>query len=51
MKNAAVLDTGTTGAAMGLPGADTEIAVTVEPRGGSKLPTTQPIATVDPASV
>ncbi|GAA1919361.1 anti-sigma factor [Nocardioides marmoribigeumensis] len=49
--SAAVLGADTTGAAMGLPGEDTQIAVTVEPGTGSKQPTSQPIATVDPSSI
>ncbi len=47
----AVLAGDSTGAAMGIPTQGTEIAVTVEPDGGSKQPTTEPIATVDPTSV
>lgn len=39
------------GAAMGVPTNGTEIAVTVEPRGGSPQPTTNPIAVVDPQSL
>ena len=51
MANAAVLANDTTGAAMGMPAQGTTIAVTVEPSGGSEQPTTQPIASVDPASL
>ena len=51
MTNAAILSDDTAGAAMGIPTQGTQIAVTVEPGGGSKQPTTQPIATVDPASI
>ncbi len=39
MVSAAVLTDGTTGAAMGLPAADTQVAVTIEPAGGSEQPT------------
>jgi anti-sigma-K factor RskA len=39
------------GAAMALPGEGTEVAITVEPAGGSEQPTTEPIAEVDPAAV
>jgi anti-sigma-K factor RskA len=49
--SAAVLTDDTTGAAMGLPEADTKVAVTIEPAGGSEQPTTDPIATVDPTTV
>ncbi len=51
MSNAAILSNDTAGAAMGIPTEGTQIAVTVEPGGGSKKPTTDPIATVDPASI
>jgi anti-sigma-K factor RskA len=51
MVSAAVLTDDTTGAAMGLPEEDTQVAVTIEPAGGSEEPTTEPIATVDPATV
>jgi anti-sigma-K factor RskA len=51
MVSAAVLTDDTTGAAMGLPEEDTQVAVTIEPAGGSQEPTTEPIATVDPATV
>lgn len=39
------------GAAMELPEPDTEVAITVEPAGGSKQPTTDPIMQVDPRKV
>ena len=42
-------DTG--GAAMGIPASGTEVAITVEPGRGSVQPTTDPIATVDPAEL
>jgi anti-sigma-K factor RskA len=51
MVSAAILTDDTTGAAMGLPAEDTQVAVTIEPAGGSERPTTDPIATVDPESV
>ncbi len=51
MTSAAILTGGTTGAAMGLPAADTRVAVTVEPAGGSQQPTSEPIVEVDPAQV
>jgi anti-sigma-K factor RskA len=51
MVSAAVLTEDTTGAAMGLPEEDTQVAVTIEPAGGSEEPTTEPIATVDPEAV
>jgi anti-sigma-K factor RskA len=51
MVSAAVLTDDTTGAAMGLPEEDTQVAVTIEPAGGSEEPTTEPIATVDPETV
>lgn len=39
------------GAAMEMPPADTEVAITVEPLGGSPKPTTNPIMQVDPSQV
>jgi anti-sigma-K factor RskA len=36
---------------MPLPASGTTVAITVEPAGGSKAPTTRPIVSVDPASV
>jgi anti-sigma-K factor RskA len=39
------------GAHMGMPEAGTEVAITVEPAGGSEKPTTDPIVQVDPATV
>ena len=39
------------GKAMALPGAGTEVAITIEPAGGSTQPTTAPIVRVDPAAV
>jgi anti-sigma-K factor RskA len=37
------------GKALRLPGRGTTVAITVEPAGGSRLPTTEPIAAVEPA--
>lgn len=51
MSSKGVLASGTTGAAMGIPDDGTQIAVTVEPGSGSEQPTTEPIATVDPAAL
>jgi anti-sigma-K factor RskA len=51
MTPAAVLKDPTAGAAMALPGAGTEVAITIEPAGGSQRPTTKPIVTVDPSAV
>jgi anti-sigma factor RsiW len=51
MSSAAVLPSDTTGAAMAVPTEGTQIAVTVEPGNGSKQPTTDPIATVDPTQI
>jgi anti-sigma-K factor RskA len=51
MSSAAVLGSDATGAAMAIPSKGTQIAVTVEPGNGSKQPTGQPIATVDPTSI
>lgn len=51
MVSAAILTDGTTGAAMGLPAADTRVAVTIEPAGGSEQPTSEPIVEVDPTQV
>jgi hypothetical protein len=51
MKSAAVLTDLEAGAAMGLPAPATQVAVTVEPSGGSQQPTTAPIVQVDPHTV
>jgi anti-sigma factor RsiW len=48
MSSAAVLADPQEGAAMGLPAPRTDVAVTVEPAGGSRQPTTKPIVEVDP---
>lgn len=47
----AILTDDTTGASMGLPAADTRVAVTVEPAGGSEQPTSEPIVELDPTQV
>lgn len=39
------------GAAMPMPPKGTQVAITVEPAGGSEVPTTDPIVAVDPATV
>lgn len=39
------------GASMEMPGPDTEVAITVEPVGGSARPTTQPIMRVNPSQI
>jgi anti-sigma-K factor RskA len=49
--SAGVLDGRAAGAVMQLPAAGTTVAITVEPPGGSKQPTTKPIVVVDPSSV
>jgi anti-sigma factor RsiW len=51
MVSAAILTDGTTGAAMGLPAADTRVALTIEPAGGSEQPTSEPIVELDPTTV
>jgi anti-sigma-K factor RskA len=39
------------GASMAMPAAGTQVAITVEPAGGSEQPTTEPIVAVDPGEV
>jgi anti-sigma-K factor RskA len=39
------------GAYMDMPTPDTEVAITVEPRGGSAQPTTEPIMRVNPSEI
>jgi anti-sigma-K factor RskA len=39
------------GASMEMPAAGTQVAITVEPAGGSEQPTTEPIVAVDPGEV
>ena len=51
MVSAAVLEDLDGGAAMGMPGADTQVAFTIEPKGGSEEPTTDPIVVVDPSAL
>ncbi len=51
MTSAAVLADTKAGAAMAMPGPGTEVAITIEPAGGSRQPTTRPIVMVDPARV
>jgi anti-sigma-K factor RskA len=51
MVSAAILGDPEGGAAMGLPAKGTQVAVTVEPKGGSEQPTTDPIVEVDPNAV
>jgi anti-sigma-K factor RskA len=46
-----VLEKPDAGAHMPMPAPGTEVAITVEPAGGSKLPTTEPIVRVDPSQV
>lgn len=46
-----VLEDKDAGASMDMPATGTEVAITVEPVGGSEQPTTDPIAQVDPSSV
>ena len=51
MVSAAILSDPESGAAMGLPNGATEVAMTVEPSGGSEQPTTAPIIQLDPYDV
>lgn len=51
MVSAAILSDPQSGAAMGMPNAATEVALTIEPSGGSEQPTTEPIVQVDPYEV
>ncbi len=46
-----VLEQPDAGAHMGMPRPGTEVAITVEPAGGSTRPTTEPIIQVDPSTV
>jgi anti-sigma-K factor RskA len=46
-----VLDDPGRGASMEMPASGTQVAITVEPAGGSEEPTTDPIVAVDPAEV
>ena len=49
--SAAVVSDREVGAAMEMPAEETQVAVTVEPRGGSEQPTSPPIVSVDPREV
>jgi anti-sigma factor RsiW len=49
--SAAILSDPEVGAAMGMPDEETQVALTVEPSGGSEQPTTDPIVQVDPYEV
>ncbi len=51
MVSAAILSDPESGAAMGLPNGATEVALTVEPSGGSEQPTSDPIVQLDPYDV
>lgn len=51
MVSAAILSDPEIGAAMGMPDEETQVALTVEPAGGSEQPTTEPIVQVDPYEV
>lgn len=51
MTSAAVLTSLEEGAAMEMPAAETQVAITIEPATGSEAPTTEPIIIVDPYSV
>jgi anti-sigma factor RsiW len=51
MVSAAILNDPEVGAAMGMPDEATQVALTVEPAGGSEQPTTAPIVEVDPYAV
>ena len=51
MVSAAILNDPDVGAAMGMPDEETQVALTVEPAGGSEQPTSDPIVVVDPYEV
>jgi len=51
MVSAAILSDPEIGAAMGMPDEETQVALTVEPAGGSEQPTSDPIVQVDPYEV
>jgi anti-sigma factor RsiW len=51
MVSAAILTDPEVGAAMGMPDEETQVALTVEPAGGSEQPTSDPIVQVDPYEV
>ena len=50
-ESAGLLDDPDQGAAMDMPSEGVEVAITVEPSGGSDRPTTDPIMSVDPSEV
>jgi anti-sigma-K factor RskA len=50
-KSVTVFSPEDTGASMPLPPAETKVAITIEPHGGSDEPTTTPIAELDPTAV
>jgi anti-sigma-K factor RskA len=49
--SAGLIDDPERGASMALPSAGTLVAITVEPAGGSRVPTTAPLFQVDPSAV
>ena len=49
--SAGLVDDIKAGKAMAMPSEGTTVAITIEPAGGSRLPTTEPIIEVDPESV
>lgn len=51
MASAAVLEDHRTGASMDLPEEGFQVAITVEPAGGSEQPTSDPVVVVDPADL
>ena len=50
-ESAGLLEDPTKGAAMEMPAEGTDVAITIEPSGGSEQPTTDPIMSVDPSDV
>ncbi|MDQ3616937.1 MAG: anti-sigma factor [Actinomycetota bacterium] len=50
-ESAAVIKDSRTGAAMAMPSDDVEVAITIEPGGGSQQPTTEPIMSVVPSEI
>lgn len=49
--SAGLLEQPDAGAAMDMPAPETEVAITIEPAGGSELPTSEPIMRVTPSEV
>lgn len=49
--SAGVLEDTADGIAMPMPGADADVAITVEPAGGSAQPTTEPFVVLDPGAI